>query len=73
MAHTDVLKNRSATLALKTGVIQYLEHETKSFDYTVSVLDALQLHIGREMEALGGNPELSTIMGVLHVDDRTLN
>ncbi|KAJ7721973.1 farnesyltranstransferase [Mycena olivaceomarginata] len=46
----DVLRNRPATLALKTGVIQYLEHETKSFDYTVSVLDALQLQIGREIE-----------------------
>ncbi|KAJ7351363.1 isoprenoid synthase domain-containing protein [Mycena albidolilacea] len=69
----DVLKNRPAMLTLKTEVIQYLEHETKSFDYTVSVLDALQVQIGKEIQALGGNMELSTIMDVLHVDDQTLN
>lgn len=60
-------------LTLKTEVIQYLEHETKSFDYTVSVLDALQVQISKEIQALGGNMELSTIMDVLHVDDQIID
>lgn len=63
----DVLKTRPATPTLKTRVIRYLQHETESFDYTVAVLDALEVEIRTEILALGGNVELSVIIETLRV------
>jgi hypothetical protein len=59
---TDVLKTRPATLTLKTQVIGYLEHQTKSFDYTVAVLDALEVEINKKILNFEGNAELSEIV-----------
>ncbi|KAJ6570964.1 isoprenoid synthase domain-containing protein [Mycena vulgaris] len=64
----DVLQRRPTTPTLKTQVISYLECETRSFEYTVSVLDALEVEIGKEMLELSGNTELSKIISGLHVD-----
>ncbi|KAJ7799916.1 isoprenoid synthase domain-containing protein, partial [Mycena olivaceomarginata] len=58
----DVLKTRPATLTLKTQVIGYLEHQTKSFDYTVAVLDALEVEINKKILNFEGNAELSEIV-----------
>ncbi|KAJ6569120.1 farnesyltranstransferase [Mycena capillaripes] len=69
----EVLRNRPATLTQKTQVIQYLQHETKSFDHTVSVLDVLEEDICREILALGRNTQLSAIIRALHVDGPTLH
>ncbi|KAJ7347991.1 farnesyltranstransferase [Mycena albidolilacea] len=69
----DVLKTRPATLTLKTQVIGYLEHETKSFDYTVAVLDALEVEINKEILNFEGNAELSEIVKGLHVDGTIFN
>ncbi|KAF7326754.1 Terpenoid synthase [Mycena venus] len=69
----DVLKSRPATLTLKTQIIGYLQHETKSFNYTVAVLDALEVEINNTIRNLGGNAELSEIVKGLHVDGTTFN
>ncbi|KAF7349740.1 Terpenoid synthase [Mycena sanguinolenta] len=63
----DVLKAQPATAALKIQAIDYLKAETKSFDYTLSILNALESNIIRNIAALGGNEELSTIIADLHV------
>jgi hypothetical protein len=44
-----------------------LQHETDSFDYTVAVLDVLEVEIRTEILALGGNVELSVIIETLRV------
>ena len=67
----DVLKQRTTDRALKLAVIEYLKDKTKSFDYTLSVLDALELQMRQEIERLGGNPPLEQIIDLLHINPST--
>ncbi|KAF7340489.1 hypothetical protein MSAN_02120300 [Mycena sanguinolenta] len=69
----DVLKAQPATSALKMEVIDYLKAETKSFDYTLSILNALETNITQSIAALGGNEKLSSIIADLHVPPATAN
>lgn len=70
-AHTydclDVLQKRPTTPTLKVHTIRYLEEHTKSFDYTLSVLDKLEAQTRAEIARLGGNKKLEAIMDLLHV------
>ncbi|KAF7352046.1 Terpenoid synthase [Mycena venus] len=63
----DTLKDRPVPPALKRQIINYLKYDTKSFDYTRSILEALEAKITHEVAILGGNTELSGIIKDLHV------
>ncbi|KAI0753460.1 terpenoid synthase [Daedaleopsis nitida] len=64
----NVLQKRPTTPTLKTHIISYLRDRTKSFDYTLDVMDDLEAQIGSEIRRLGGNPKLEKIMQAMHVE-----
>jgi len=64
----NVLQKRPSTPTLKRHTVAYLEHHTKSFDYTVRVLRSLESQIRDEIARLGGNVGLERIMDALHVE-----
>jgi geranylgeranyl diphosphate synthase type 3 len=68
MILSDVLQKRPKTPTLKHHAIEYLKNTTKSFDYTLAVLNKLEQQARRELERLGGNPMLSALLDELHVD-----
>lgn len=68
MVPEDVLQNRPATPTLKKHTINYLRDHTKSFDYTLGVMDDLEAQIMAEVARLGGNPKLEKILRALHVE-----
>ena len=63
----DVLQKRPTTPTLKNYTISYLRDHTKSFDYTLGVMDELEAQIRADIMRLGGNPQLEKIIDVLHV------
>jgi len=65
----DVLQKRPTTPTLKNHTINYLRNHTKSFAYTLSVLENLEKQTRREIARLGGNKGLEALMDVLHVDE----
>lgn len=65
----DVLQKRPTTPTLKIHTINYLQKNTKSFEYTLSVLATLEAQTLAEIKRLGGNPKLEKIMDLLHVDE----
>ncbi|TCD64480.1 geranylgeranyl pyrophosphate synthetase [Steccherinum ochraceum] len=64
----NVLQKRPVTPTLKHHAISYLKTRTDSFEYTKSVLAALEKDIRDLLEQLGGNPGLEAIMDVLHIE-----
>ncbi|KAH9856755.1 terpenoid synthase [Lenzites betulinus] len=64
----NVLQKRPSTPTLKTHTISYLRDHTKSFEYTLDVMDDLEAQIRGEIARLGGNTRLEKIMDTLHVD-----
>ena len=64
----DVLQKRPATPTLKIHTISYLKDRTKSFEYTLDVLDSLEKQMRQEIDRLGGNPSLMRIVDLLSVD-----
>ncbi|KAI0366694.1 terpenoid synthase [Pilatotrama ljubarskyi] len=64
----NVLQKRPTTPTLKTHIISYMRDHTKSFDYTIDVMDDLEVQIRGEIARLGGNPRLEKIMDALHVE-----
>ncbi|KAJ7450209.1 isoprenoid synthase domain-containing protein [Mycena latifolia] len=69
----DVLQKRPATPTLKIRTIEYLREHTKSFEYTVSVLDKIEAQVRAEVARLGGNAALEKIVDALHVDRASLS
>ncbi|TFK31766.1 isoprenoid synthase domain-containing protein [Crucibulum laeve] len=69
----NVLQRRPTTPTLKKHAISYLKNQTKSFDYTLSVLENLEAQTREEIQRLGGNPGLEKIMDILHVDPAKLS
>ncbi|KAI9068619.1 terpenoid synthase [Trametes sanguinea] len=67
----NVLQKRPTTPTLKKHTIAYLRDHTKSFDYTIGVMDDLEGQIREEIARLGGNAKLEKIMDSLHVDRPT--
>lgn len=63
----NVLQKRPTTPTLKTYTIAYLRDQTKSFEYTLSVMATLEQQIHDEIARLGGNAKLEKIMQMLHV------
>ncbi|KAI0644914.1 terpenoid synthase [Trametes meyenii] len=64
----NVLQKRPTTPTLKKHTISYLKEHTKSFDYTIGVMDNLETQIREEIARLGGNQRLEKIMDALHVE-----
>ncbi|KAH9925948.1 terpenoid synthase [Epithele typhae] len=67
----NVLQKRPTTPTLKKYTIAYLRDHTKSFDYTLSVMDNLEKQIRAEILRLGGNARLEKIIDILHVTKPT--
>ncbi|RDX47551.1 terpenoid synthase [Lentinus brumalis] len=67
----NVLQKRPTTPTLKKHTINYLRDHTKSFDYTLGVMDDLEAQVRAEIARLGGNPKLEKIMEALHVERPT--
>ncbi|KAJ3739768.1 isoprenoid synthase domain-containing protein [Lentinula detonsa] len=63
----DIIRQRPKSPALKGQALSYMESETRSFDYTLAVLRALQGRIAEEMEMLGENPMLEKLLSRLRV------
>ncbi|KAE9410226.1 terpenoid synthase [Gymnopus androsaceus JB14] len=63
----DIIKQRPKSPTLKKRALSYMENQTKSFEYTLEVLHALQARIDEEMQALGGNPKLEKMLDKLRV------
>ncbi|KAL5504497.1 hypothetical protein ACEPAH_7158 [Sanghuangporus vaninii] len=63
----NVLQKRPTTPTLKRYTIDYLKNQTKSFDYTLSVLESLESQIRDEIKRLGGNKGLEKIIDTLSV------
>ena len=54
---------------LKNLTISYLKEVTHSFEYTLSVLNSLEVQARAEVTRLGGNPKLEAILEKLTVPD----
>lgn len=65
----NVLQKRPTTPTLKVHVINYLQDHTRSFEYTTTVLDNLELQIRQEIGRLGGNQLLDKVIDLLHVEN----
>ncbi|KAK0463184.1 isoprenoid synthase domain-containing protein [Desarmillaria tabescens] len=68
----NVLQKRPTTPTLKHHVISYLKDHTKSFDYTLSVMDLLDKKTRAEIARLGGNKGLEKLMDFFYVDSPKL-
>ncbi|KAJ7201877.1 isoprenoid synthase domain-containing protein, partial [Mycena pura] len=68
----DILKQRPTTPTLKFPVVEYLKTKTRSFEYTLGVLEKLENQARAEIARLGGNVGLERIIDALHVDGATL-
>ncbi|KIJ63505.1 hypothetical protein HYDPIDRAFT_92021 [Hydnomerulius pinastri MD-312] len=64
----NVLQKRPTTPTLKIHTITHLRDKTRSFDYTLNVMRALEQEVRQEIARLGGNSQLDAILGALHVD-----
>lgn len=63
----DVLQKRSEAIDLKKHVIEYMRTKTKSFEYTIEVLDKVEGEIREEIRRLGGNDMLDGVMDCLSI------
>jgi geranylgeranyl diphosphate synthase type 3 len=63
------LQKRTPSSSLKSHTVDYLRHQTHSFDYTRDVLTQLFGQIEEELASLGGNKALEAIMEALGVPE----
>ncbi|KAJ3511004.1 hypothetical protein NLJ89_g4355 [Agrocybe chaxingu] len=54
----DVLNEHPTTAPPKLEAIDYMRYQTRSFEYTETVLSTLETYIRDEIERFGGNPPL---------------
>jgi geranylgeranyl diphosphate synthase, type III len=64
----DILKQRTTSEDIKLYCIQYMRDETQSFAYTRAVLRELDFGARKEIERLGGNKGLVTILDRLRIE-----
>ncbi|KAJ3731569.1 isoprenoid synthase domain-containing protein [Lentinula guzmanii] len=64
----NVLQKRPTTPTLKTYAISYLKYQTKSFEYTLDVLEKIHEQALAEIVRLGGNEDLVRLMESFVVD-----
>ena len=67
-ANIDILKQHTNSDEIKLYCIQYMRDETRSFAYTRAVLRELDFGARREVERLGGNNGLISILDRLRID-----
>lgn len=60
-----ILKQRTMSEDLKLYCVQYMRNETQSFAYTRKVLRELDTYIRNEIEQLGGNEKLLSVLNRL--------
>lgn len=65
----NVLQKRPTTPALKNHAISYLRSGTRSFDYTLTVLQTLEQITLAEIDKFGKNPILVGMMNHIRVQD----
>jgi len=61
----DILNERPSSPTRKLEAIDFLRHQTHSFDYCQSVLETLEAQIRRDIEQLGGNEPLTGLVDLL--------
>ncbi|KAF9073106.1 isoprenoid synthase domain-containing protein [Rhodocollybia butyracea] len=64
----NVLQKRPTTPTIKSYTISYMKNHTKSFHYTLDVLEKLHKQTLAEIERLGGNKNLVKLMESFVVD-----
>ncbi|OJA20804.1 hypothetical protein AZE42_06518 [Rhizopogon vesiculosus] len=64
----SVLQKRPTTPTLKHHAIDHLRTKTKSFDYTLAVMQSLERQVRNEIARLGGNLQLERILDTLHIE-----
>lgn len=70
----ETLHARPQAPMQKIRTLHYLQHETKSLQYTIDVLASLEKQIRSDIVEMGGPSfGLETIMDVLHVDPALLH
>jgi geranylgeranyl diphosphate synthase, type III len=60
-----VLTERPKTPTLKLEAIDYLRHRTRSFEYSIEVLDRIEDEMRQEIARHGGNEHLEAILDAL--------
>jgi len=60
-----LLQTRPSTAETKRAIIAYMDIQTNSFEYTRNVLKQLEEQAMAEIERLGGNPKLISILEAL--------
>ena len=65
----DVLQKRTNNHSLKAHTVRYLRDQTRSFDYTRTVLKTLHSQTEDEVKRLGENKALEAILGKLGVPE----
>lgn len=64
----DILRQHPTSEDIKLYCVQYMQNETHSFAYTRAVLRELDLGARMEIEKLGGNKGLITILDRLRIE-----
>ena len=67
-ADIDILKQHPTSEDIKLYCIQYMRDETRSFEYTRSVLCELDIGARKEIERLNGNKGLIAILDRLRIE-----
>lgn len=68
----NVLQKRPTTPTLKTYAISYMKTHTKSFEYTLDILEKLHEQALVEIARQGGNKDLERLMESFVVDRTTI-
>lgn len=61
------MKQRTTSEDIKLYFLRYVRDETYSFEYTRTVLRELDMHIRNEVELLGGNEKLLSVLDGLRI------
>ncbi|BFZ61652.1 geranylgeranyl pyrophosphate synthetase [Saitoella coloradoensis] len=67
----NILKQRTGDVEVKAYAVKYMREETKSFEYTLGVLDVLFKSAREEVRVKGGNKALEAIIDRLEVNEET--
>ncbi|KAH9819022.1 isoprenoid synthase domain-containing protein [Melampsora americana] len=63
----DTLRSRPKDVTTKKNALRYMNDQTKSLDYTFDVICKLERTAKEELEKLGGNSELSSILDFIQL------
>lgn len=64
---TDVLQKKTTDQSLKTYTVSILAQRTRSFEYTIGVVESLRMQVLDEVKRLGGNHILEAIVEGLNI------